>query len=306
MVLQKKVSKATPLNLCSSRKSLPKNTLKYFKILFLFFIMFRYLLVLFFLLVFFRCETNDKERVLLFAPVSTREYFQKTLAQICEKKGCTPSYASSATLARQIAQGAPAHIFVSAHPLWMDYLNKKKLIWEKSRKRLFTNRLMVITQADTNLSHLFPNGFPKTFPITKKCFSHLIQSNNCWILGNTNYVPVGIYSKQALQHMQAWLPMQNKVIPATNSQHAIYSMENGECKLGILYKSDVIFNQKLRVLYPIPPKYHDPIFYEVALVRNLQKKQKRTAIEVETKSKKIFRKLLSLQKKQYHKKLGFQ
>lgn len=69
------------------------------------------------------------------------------------------SYGSSATLAKQIAQGAPADIFVSADLKWMDYLQTNKLIHPETRRNLFSNKLVLIEPSDADVVLEITKGF---------------------------------------------------------------------------------------------------------------------------------------------------
>src|SRR5262245_20755959 len=60
----------------------------------------------------------------------------------------TASYAASSALAKQIEQGAPAQLFISADLDWMDYLAERKLIDESTRKNLLGNSLVLVAGKD--------------------------------------------------------------------------------------------------------------------------------------------------------------
>jgi molybdate transport system substrate-binding protein len=63
-----------------------------------------------------------------------------------ERGGPRPvlSYAASSALARQIEQGAPADLFVSADRDWMDHLERGGLLRAGTRATLASNRLVLI------------------------------------------------------------------------------------------------------------------------------------------------------------------
>ena len=82
-----------------------------------------------------------------------------------------PNFASSGSLAKQIDQGAPADIFVSANPKWMQYLVEKQLV-SKATDRIFAfNQLVFVGEkksVDLSLQKLvnlerIALGSPKVF-----------------------------------------------------------------------------------------------------------------------------------------------
>ncbi len=168
------------------------------------------------------------------------------------------NYASSSTLARQIAQGAPADLYISANRQWMDYLTEAGVLANDSRRTLLGNRLVLVTARDSTLTP--------------------IELNPDWDLagalgdsrlavGDPDHVPAGRYAKEALQWLRLWPLAEPRLARANNVRGALALIERGEAPLGIVYASDAL-SARVRVLAEFPNHSHSPIDYPVAIVRS--------------------------------------
>ena len=167
------------------------------------------------------------------------------------------SFASSSTLAVQIENGAPASIFISANKKWMDYLEKKKRIDPATRTDLLGNRIVLIAPADS-----------KTGNVTLKAGFDLsgLLGNSMLAMGNPDYVPAGIYGKQALEHLGVWKRVRDRIAGAKDVRAALALVERGEASLGVVYATDAAITGKVRVIGTFPENSHPPIVYPVAMV----------------------------------------
>ena len=98
-------------------------------------------------------------------------------------------------LAKQIEQGAPADVFVSADQEWMDYVAQKKLIVPKSRINLLGNRLVLIAPKDSKLDDV---KIGPGFDIAK------LAGDGRIAVADVRAVPAGKYAKAALEKLGAW------------------------------------------------------------------------------------------------------
>lgn len=163
------------------------------------------------------------------------------------------SFASSSTLAKQIENGLPADIFVSADLKWMDYLYEKGKIDNPSRVDLLGNSLVLIA--------------PKSQPFSAnldKNLSHAFAGKLC--TGETSSVPVGIYGKQALEKIGAWESLKPRIVGTEDVRSALAFVERGECSAGIVYKTDALVSQKVQLVAQFPDNSHTAIVYPIALV----------------------------------------
>jgi molybdate transport system substrate-binding protein len=166
--------------------------------------------------------------------------------------------AASSALAKQIAAGAPADVFISADLAWMDDLAAKKLIKEKSRKNLLSNSLVVIGPSD---SKVLLNVLSVT---TLKA----AVSSGKLALANVKAVPAGRYAKEALVALGAWGAIADSVVQSENVRAALALVARGEVSIGIDYYSDAVSEPKVKVLATIPANLHQRILYPVAITNN--------------------------------------
>jgi molybdate transport system substrate-binding protein len=171
------------------------------------------------------------------------------------------SFASSSSLAKQIENGAPADIFISADNKWMNYLQDKKLIAATSRKELLGNRLVLIAPKDKG----FKVNFDPTFDFAKAFDGKLCT-------GDIDAVPVGIYAKESLNKLAWWDAIKARIVGTQDVRAALVFVERGECTAGIVYETDAKISSKVEIVGVFPDETHSPIVYPIALVGNLPNK----------------------------------
>ena len=192
----------------------------------------------------------------IYAATSTINALQTLVKQYQQQHPLSiqTSFASSSTLAKQIEQGAPAQIFISANPLWMDYLEKRGLLQPQSRFNLFYNRLVLIAPQTPTFSIQWDSfELPQAF---KGRFS----------MGDPSHVPAGIYAKEALEYFGWWAALQSRAILAHNVRSALTYVERGEVALGIVYQTDAKISQEVQIVGEFPAQSHAPIVYPTALI----------------------------------------
>ena len=168
------------------------------------------------------------------------------------------SYNSSSTLAKQIENGAPAALFVSADEQWMDYLDTRKLLVAGTRQNLLGNALVLIAPKEGRApDHV---DIHPGFPLAK------LLGDGRLAMGDPTHVPAGLYGKAALQKLGVWDQVQDKVAAAPNVRSALAFVERGETPFGIVYSTDATITPKVRVVGVFPEDSHPPILYPVALV----------------------------------------
>ncbi len=166
-------------------------------------------------------------------------------------------YAASSTLARQIQQGAPADVFISADEAWMDYLETRKLIDPSTRKSMLANQLALVAPADRSF----------TLPIAKNMDLLGALKGGRLAMGDPDSVPAGKYGKAALEALGAWPQVEASVVRAENVRAALLFVERGEAAAGIVYLTDqIIAKDKVALVGVFPADSHPPISYPSAAV----------------------------------------
>lgn len=165
------------------------------------------------------------------------------------------SYAASSTLARQIEQGAPADVFVSADGDWMDYVAQRGLVRAGSRTDLLTNRLALIAPARSSTRLTIRRGFR---------LAEALGPGRLAMAGLD--VPAGRYGKAALENLGVWGAVQAKAAYGENVRAALNFVARGEAPLGIVYDTDALVEPKVRIVGLFPANSHPPIVYPAAIV----------------------------------------
>jgi len=165
------------------------------------------------------------------------------------------NFAGSSTLARQIAEGAPADIFFSADEAKMDALTAKGLMVAGTRQSRLGNSLVVVVPADSAL--IVRAAADLSQPRVEKI-----------ALADPAAVPAGIYAKAWLQKSGLWPALQSRVVPTENVRAALAAVESGNVAAGVVYKTDAAISRKVKVAYVVPGGDAPAISYPVALVKD--------------------------------------
>lgn len=164
------------------------------------------------------------------------------------------SYAGSSALARQIQNGAPAELFISANAAWMDILAQEGLIEDASRIDLLRNRLALVGSV----------AAPETFDISTDLKTEL--GTERLALALVDAVPAGIYAKAALQSLGMWEALKTQIAQTDNVRAAMRLVAIGEAPLGIVYDTDHRADDNVKALYVFPENSHPAILYPAALI----------------------------------------
>jgi molybdate transport system substrate-binding protein len=193
----------------------------------------------------------------VFAAASMKNALDDIDAAFTAKTGIkiVASYAASSALAKQIEQGAPADIFVSADTDWMDYATRKKTIQESTRVNLLGNGIVLIAPKDSTIDHA---AIGPGFDLAKLAGSGKIAT------GDVKAVPVGKYARTALENLGAWQAAEPKFAMAESVRAALTLVARGEASLGIVYATDAKVEPGVRIVGTFPTDSHPAIIYPVA------------------------------------------
>lgn len=168
------------------------------------------------------------------------------------------SFAGSSALARQIASGAPADMFVSADEDWMNDVAAKGLIQPRTRVSFLANSLVLIAPAKSRLQLTVAPRFP---------LARALGAQGRLAMADPNAVPAGKYGKAALTRLQVWPTVQSRVVGAENVRAAMLLVSRGEAPLGIVYATDALADRSVKVVGRFPAGSHAPITYPLALLK---------------------------------------
>jgi molybdate transport system substrate-binding protein len=158
---------------------------------------------------------------------------------------------ASSLLARQIEEGAPADLFLSADEAKMDSLAKKGLLLAGTRKSVLGNTLVVVVPLDSKLKIAAPANLAS-------------GSIRALALAEPQTVPAGIYAKEYMQRLGLWHKVIDRVVPTENVRAALAAVESGNADAGIVYKTDAEISQKVKVAYSVSEAEGPKISYPFA------------------------------------------
>jgi molybdate transport system substrate-binding protein len=170
------------------------------------------------------------------------------------------SFAASSTLARQIENGAPADVFISADSDWMDYLQARHLIQDSTRRNVVGNRLVLIAPANSTLKLKIEPNFALAAALGEGRLA----------IGDPAAVPAGRYAQAALTKLSVWKGVEDRIVRADSVRSALTFVDRGEAPLGVVYETDALIDKNVRVVDVFPDDTHVPIIYPVALTRVAQ------------------------------------
>lgn len=197
------------------------------------------------------------DRVLVFAAASLQTAFDALAAPVARATGVTMtmSYAASSALARQIEQGAPADLFVSADLDWMDELTSRRLIRADTRVNLLGNALVLIAPRDAPATLTIAPGFPLAAALGSSRLA----------VADPAGVPAGKYAQAALTSLGVWTSVAPKLAPAEDVRAALRLVARGEARLGVVYRTDAMADPDVTIVDTFPAATHPPIVYPIAM-----------------------------------------
>ncbi len=205
-------------------------------------------------------KAQDKT-ITVFAAASLKNALDDINAAFLAGSGikATTSYAATSALVKQIENGAPADIFLSADLQWMDYAAEKRLIKADTRFNLLGNKLVLIAPKDSKLADV---KIERGFDIAK------IAGDGRIAVADVKAVPAGRYAKAALEKLGAWTAAEPKLAQAENVRAALAYVSRGEAPVGIVYGTDAKIDPGVKVVGMFPDGSYPAITYPAALTVN--------------------------------------
>jgi molybdate transport system substrate-binding protein len=204
---------------------------------------------------------SAQETITVFAAASMKNALDDANKAFTDKTGTkvTTSYAATSALMKQMEQGAPADVFISADIQWMNYGVEKKVVDAATRFDLLGNKLVLIAPKDSPLSEV---TIGQGFDLAKLAGDGRIAT------GDVQAVPVGKYAKAALEKLGSWDAAAPKFAMAENVRAALILVARGEAALGIVYETDAKIEPGVKIVGKFPEGSHPAIVYPVAATPN--------------------------------------
>jgi molybdate transport system substrate-binding protein len=165
--------------------------------------------------------------------------------------------AASSTLARQIAGGAPADVFITADKAWLNYLAENGH-YEGDPVELARNRL--VWAADKNHNPNCPEEKPR-LP------RHFCNDIPTVVTGDPEYVPLGKFTMEFFKEIRLEDVYRKQMVPASSARIALRMLENHAAEIGILYRTDALSSESIKIIAEVPEESHSPIIYWAVAVK---------------------------------------
>ncbi|WP_099353416.1 molybdate ABC transporter substrate-binding protein [Fredinandcohnia onubensis] len=226
--------------------------------------MYKFILLLFLALFLYGCgpqgtdQESTKEVELTVSAATSMQNVLQELKNNFEKEHPTINIAfnfgSSGSLAQQISQGAPVDLFLSASIEKFDVLVDEGLIGEKLQKNLIGNEIVLIAPKE-NVKQITEIEDLKT------------KAERISI-GIPESVPAGKYAKEAIESMDMWNEIENKLVLSKDVRQVLTYVETENVDAGFVYKTDAQFSDQIQIVMSVDKKYHSEIIYPVGVIKS--------------------------------------
>ena len=162
------------------------------------------------------------------------------------------NFGGSNTLARQIVNGAPADVFISADEAQMEVVEKAELVVAGTRAAVVTNRLVLVADSRSPVKAVTDLGAPGVRRIA---------------IGDPAAVPAGVYARQYLEAIGQWMRLEQKIVPVANVRAALTAVQNGSADAAFVYATDARIAPALQVVATISGSHAPRIVYPGCAVK---------------------------------------
>lgn len=199
------------------------------------------------------------ETLTVFAAASLKNAFDEIGDAFSAETGVEVvfSYAGTSALARQIEQGAPADVFVSANQQWVDYLSERGVLDRASTTIFAGNTLVLIAPIASSFDA------PLDLASADDLLAALGEEGRLAV-AMVDAVPAGIYAREAMESLGTWDALRNHLAQSDNVRSALFFVARGEAPLGIVYASDAVADTNVHIVGRFPGDRHTPIIYSAS------------------------------------------
>jgi molybdate transport system substrate-binding protein len=198
------------------------------------------------------------DELVVFAAASLKESLTEAAGAYATEGKPKPvlSFAASSALAKQIENGAPADLFLSADEQWMDYLAARSLLVTGTRRPFLGNELVLIAPASRPFQIIVESGFALAS----------VLGGEKLAMADVESVPAGRYGKAALMNLGVWTDVEANLVRQADVRAALALVERDEARAGIVYRTDAMASTKVMIAGTFPQISHQPIVYPLAIV----------------------------------------
>ena len=158
------------------------------------------------------------------------------------------NYGGSGSLAKQIENGVPADIFISANLEWMDYLKQRKLV-DSAGVGVFTyNTLVFAGSREKKVATV--QGLLKLEKIA---------------IGSPKSVPAGEYAAEAFKKAGIDKQLAKKLVMARDVRECLMYVERGEVDGAFVYRTDALQARQAKILFTVPQNLYPRVTYPMGL-----------------------------------------
>lgn len=219
--------------------------------------------ILLFAILFQGCNTGhekDKEDLMVFCAASLTDVISEIVNDFENDSGTEVklNFASSGTLARQMEHGATPSIYISANKKWLTYLNQLDLIIPETQKKMAGNLLVWVAplQSEQKITVFSPGmSLPGLF-------------EGRLSIGDPGHAPAGSYAVQLLDNLGWRETLEPRFLPAKDVRSALMVVEMGEVEAGLVYKTDALKSEKVKIITEFPDSLYEPVHYFIAIVKD--------------------------------------
>lgn len=204
-------------------------------------------------------KKKEKKELELFCAASLTDVVSEISADFEKETGWKVrlNLASSGTLARQIEYGAEPSIFISANKKWLDYLDDQGKTIPETSKKVAANKMVLVAPANSKIQ---PFVFTSEIKLPE-LFEGRIS------IGDPQHVPAGAYALQIFKNLNCEKELEPRFLPAKDVRSALMVVELGEVEAGVVYKTDALKSEKVKILTEFPDSLHNPVNYYMAIVK---------------------------------------
>ena len=201
------------------------------------------------------CGQAEERRVLVYAAASLRDVLTE-LGQEYESSNNVHvafNWGGSVALANQLKRHAPGDVFISAGAGPMNDLEQARLLKSETRTALASNSLVVVS----NSREIKPASTEQT-----------LRGASLISLADPRLSPAGRYAQESLENIGLWRELQERIVLGANVRTALAHVESGAVEVGIVYRTDALNNDGVRIAHEIPAESPSPILYPAAILED--------------------------------------